>query len=63
MTREEQIRNAAIDIAYVFHDKKVPMNIGLLALAFAYAATAEDLKMPRHTAMEIVLANLKMVEK
>jgi hypothetical protein len=63
VTREEQIKNAAVDIADMFHDKKVPFDIGLLALAFAYAAAADDLKMSRHTAIEIVLANLKMIEK
>jgi len=63
MTREEQIKNAAVDIADMFYDKKVPFDIGLLALAFAYAATADECKMPHHTAMQIVLANLKLIEK
>lgn len=63
MNREEKIKKLAMNIATMFEDEEVDFDIGVLALAFAYANATDAYQMSQHAAMELVLLNLKLIEK
>lgn len=63
MNREDQIKKLAMNIAMMFEDEEVDFDIGVLALAFAYANATDAYQMSQHAAMELVLSNLKLIEK
>lgn len=62
MNREEQIKKLAMDIAIKFEDDEIDFEVGILALAFAYANATDAYQMSQHAALQLVLQNLKAIE-